>query len=210
MATNLGAGSIYKLKVVEDVTLEEPSRNYDYLEYLLVGLHTGYLKKRSLLKFEDIPRGDGPINYAMMYLYYQYSHKASFYSVYQAPHISRTVQAHRVLKSWRETEATSSKRDHRSLWGTPWLGLDDIDAKSEPTGQSTIRASRPSGFVEIDITSAVREWNAGFPNYGLLIWATNEDQEGRDIRFASKSDTDSSKHPYMVLNCFSTETNVAQ
>ena len=138
MASNLGTGNIYKLKIVEDVSLERPSVNFDYLEYLLVGLHTGYPKKRSLLKFEDIPRGDGPVNYAMMYLYYQYSHKASFQSVYQAPHITRTIQAHRVLKSRKETEATSSKRDHKSVWGTQWLGLDDIDVKSQPTGQTTI------------------------------------------------------------------------
>ena len=51
------------------------------------------------------------------------------------------------------------------------------------------------------MTSAVNEWKAGHPNYGVVIWATNENKAGRGTRFASKSEDDSSKHPYIVVNC---------
>ena len=192
---------MYKLKVTEDVLLEQPSVNYNYLEWLIVGTHVLYPKKRSLIRFEDIPSSCTKVNHAMMYLYYEYSHKASWLSENEAPFITRTIQAHRILKSWKETEATSSKRDSTTFWHQPYLGLDDTDAECCPTGQTTIYRDRPSGFVEIEVTSAVKEWMAGKPNYGILLWATNEDQNGRDTRFYSKSYSDSSKHAYILINC---------
>jgi len=192
----------YKLKVVEDVTLERGSRNFNYLEYLIVGFHPGYPKKRSLLRFGNVPSTCGVVNYAKMYLFYQYSHKASFYTDAQVPFISRTIQAHRVLKFWRETQATSTKRYSGAYWSTQWLGLDNIDAKRSSTGgQVTIHPGQTKGFVSIDVTSAVREWKFGHPNYGVVIWATNENKAGRGTRFASKSESDSSKHPYILVNC---------
>jgi len=54
--------------------------------------------------------------------------------------------------------------------------------------------------VEIEVTSAVKEWMSGKPNYGLLLWATNEDQNGRDTRFYSKTHSDSSKHAFIMIN----------
>ena len=139
---------------MEDVTLESASTNYNYLQYLITSYHPGYPKKRSLFRFENIPSGCKSVNHAMMYIYYVYSHKASFYTVDQAPFITRTIQAHRVLKSWKETETTSSRRDFSYNWYAQYLGLNNIDAASYPTGQTTIYANRPSGFVEIEVTSA--------------------------------------------------------
>ena len=198
------AQSQYKLKVVEDVTLERGSKNFNYLEYLIVGLHPDYPKKRSLLKFENVPSECGTVNDAIMYLYYQYSHKASSHTNAEAPFITRTIQAHRVLKSWKETQATSNKRNSLKNWSTQWLGLYNTDAKSSSTGHTTIYPGRPKGFVGIDVTSAVKDWHTGYPNYGVVIWATNEDQVGRDTRFFSKSESDSTKHPYIVVNCVDT------
>lgn len=199
--TNVGAGTLYKLKVVEDVWLEQSTKNYNSYQWLIVGNHIQYPKKRSLLRFEDTPSDCKSVNQAMMYLYYSYSHKASRLSVNQAPFITRKIQAHRVLKSWKETEATTTNRYNGASWQKVYLGLDNTDADSHPTGKTTIYAGRPSGFVEIDVTLAVKYWSAGKPNYGLLIWATNEDKYGRDTRFFSKSNGDSSTHPYIVINC---------
>ena len=60
------------------------------------------------------------------------------------------------------------------------LGLDNIDAKSSSNGQINIHPGQSKRFVSIDVTSAVREWNVGHQNYGLLIWTTNENIAGRD------------------------------
>ena len=196
----------YKLKVVEDVTLEKGSTNFNYLEYLITSFHPGFPKKRSLLRFENVPSGCKSINYARMYLYYVYSHKASYQSDAQAPFITRTIQAHRVLKPWKESEATSTKRDSYNYWQTQWLGLNNIDATSSYTGQVTIRRDTPRGFVSIDVTSAAKAWKSGSSNYGVVIWATNEDQPGRDTRFASNARRDSSQHAYISLNCDNTIT----
>ena len=216
---NVGAGTLYKLNVTEDVWLEQPTVNYNNYPWLIVSKHTEYPKKRTLIRFEDIPSSCTTVNHAMMYIYYAWSSKASWMSVTQVPFITRTIQAHRVLKSWVETQATTTKRyfltpnkshiydrdiqldTENNLWHEPYLGLDDTDANDYPTGHTTIYAGRPSGFVEIEVTSAAKEWKAGKSNYGLLIWATNEDQDGRDTRFYSKSYNDSSKHAYIQLNC---------
>lgn len=197
---NGGQGDVYGLKVVEDVWVEG-SGNYNSYQWLLVGTHAGYPKKRSLIRFEDIPDDCKTVNFAVMYIYYSYSHKASWQTITQAPFISRTIQAHRVMKYWNETQATRYIRKASKKWKRPYLGLDDTDANDCPAGQATIYTYRPSGFVEIEVTSATRDWKAGKPNYGLLLWATNEDTNGRDSRFYSKTYSDSSKHPYMLLNC---------
>ena len=193
--------------MVEDVWLEQPTVNYNSYPWLIVSKHTEYPKKRSLIRFEDIPSSCTTVNHAMMYIYYAWSSKPTWMSVTQAPFITRTIQAHRVLKSWVETQATTTKRyslmpnTENNLWHEPYLGLDNTDANDYSTGHTTIYAGRPSGFVEIEVTSVAKEWKAGKPNYGLLIWATNEDQDGRDTRFYSNSYNDSSKHAYIQLNC---------
>lgn len=192
----------YRLKVVEDVTLETETANHNSLKYLITGFHIGYPKKRSLLRFEDVSSECKSVSHATMYIYYVYSHKASFHTVAEAPFITRTIRAHRVLKSWKESQATSTKRDLYNYWHTQWLGLNDIDATSSYTGQTTIYPHCPSGFVGIDVTAAVKAWKYGFPNYGVVIWATNEHIAGRDTRFASTADPDSSHHAYIILNCY--------
>ena len=110
---NLGPGiAVYELKVVEDVTLESGSTNLDNSDFLIAGFYSGAVKKHSLLKFDDIPSRCKSVNHAMMYIYYVNSRKPNSYTVDQAPFITRTIQAHRVLQSWKETEATctSTKR----------------------------------------------------------------------------------------------------
>jgi len=194
-----------QLNVVEDICLEKSTTNYNSLQWLIVGRNIQYPKKRSLLRFEDIPDAYEIIEQAKMCLYYAYSHKASWHTGTEAPFITRTIQAHRVLKSWKETEATSKIRYSGCLWNKPYLGLDDTDAHRCPTGETEISYETPSGFVEIDVTSAVKDWKAGEPNYGLLIWAINEDENGRDTRFFSKSYGDSSKHAYIAVNYMSTQ-----
>ena len=106
-----------------------------------------------------------------------------------------------MLKSWKESQATSTGRDSYNYWQTQWLGLNNIDATSSYTGQTTIYPSRSSGFVGIDVTAAVKAWKYGYPNYGVVIWATNEHVAGRDTRFASNADPNSSRHAYIILNC---------
>ena len=83
MTFDTGAGKVHKLSVTQDVTLERGSQNFNSLEYLIVSKHPEYPNKRSLVQFEDLPSSCQTSNVisAKMYLYFQYSHKASFMSI---------------------------------------------------------------------------------------------------------------------------------
>ena len=192
-----GNGTLYRLNATESVWLEGPyATNFSYL--LLVGKHASFLKKCLLLRFEDIPSACMNVNHAAMYLYYYSSVKLG--NIPSSVN-NRTIQAHRVLKCWRETEASSLARNSVASWRQTYLELDNTDADTNPTGQIMINSSTPHGFVEIDVTSAVRSWRAGIPNYGLLIWATNEDIDGYDTRFYGRSFKTLSRRPYILINC---------
>ena len=204
---------MHGLSETQDVTLERGTTNFNNLEYLIVAKHPGFPNKRFLVQFEDLPSSlpTEHIQSAKMYLYYEYAHKASWYSEAQAPFIPRYLQVHLVKKSWDEVQATSTWRLSGISWSSAWLGLDGTDAEAVPQ-QSTVIISRngTKGLVEFDVTNAVKNWAGGVDNNGLVIRATNELNLGRDIRFASNAMSNSSKHAYILVHCASTgETTVS-
>jgi len=75
------------------------------------------------------------------------------------------------------------------------------DANDCPTGNTKMHTDRPAGFIELDVTSAVKDWKAGKPNYGLLLLVANDYVNSRDLRFVSRDDLDTSKHAYIIANC---------
>ena len=206
-ANDTGAGTVYKLKVLQDVTLESQVRNFNYLEYLIVAKHPGFPNRRSLLQFENLPATCPlySIKWAKMYLYFDHAHKKRYQSpeYKNVPEITRNLDVHLVKSSWDESQATSLYR----FRGAPWcsqllLGLHGCDA--EPCAQGdevSIFPLRPAGFVEFDITPAVKSWSQGTPNYGVVVRATNELDEGREVRFFSKSYSDETKHAFVNVLC---------
>ena len=196
---------LYTLKVEENVWLELPSVNHNHYQFIIVSRVPQFPNKRSLVKFENLPSAclSSKIKSAKMYLYFWYANKASWHTITFTPLIPRYIQVHLVKKSWSETQATSSRRYYGANWSSPWLGLDGTDAEAVPQEYNpvTIFPLRPQGFVEFDITSAVRSWRSGVPNYGVVIRAVNELEAGRSIRFASKEHKDSSKHPFARVLC---------
>ena len=142
-----------------------------------------------------------------MYLYYVYAHKASGESVREVPFIPRYLKTYLVKKPWIESQTTSKWRLSGIPWSSAWLGLDGTDADATPQwGTVTISSDTRKGFVEFDVTNAVKSWSVGEPNNGLVIRATNELDRGRDIRFASNAMSDSSKHAYIQVRCLSNVT----
>ena len=201
--SNYGDGISYKLKVVQDVWLEN-SRNYNSYPWLLVGRHPQYPKKRSLIQFANLPSScpANKIRWAKMYLYLQYAHKPSWHSVTRSPYTSRPIQVHMVKKRWSERQATSTRRLNGIRWSGTFLDVNNNDAEATPQDCAKILyTERPRGFVEFDVTRAVRSWRQGTPNYGLLLWATDENLAGRDRRFASNAERDRSKHGYIIVMC---------
>eukprot|EP00731_Ephydatia_muelleri_P012436 Em0006g1330a len=57
------------------------------------------------------------------------------------------------------------------------------------------------GYVEFDMTEAARNWKDGAANNGLLVWATNENEAGTDLRFYSRRHIDATKRPFVNVLC---------
>ena len=159
---NTGNGYIYKLDATQDVWLEGTSNKGSY-DILLTSKATGFPKKRLLVMFENLSSDCTYIKWAKMYLYYYGSVKARSHTPAQAPFIERTLQVHQIKKRWKEMEATSVIRlsgnnNNPISWGTPYIGLDGVDAASYTQDTVTVFTSRPAGYIEFDITEAVRNW----------------------------------------------------
>ena len=184
------------MKATEDVFLEREN-NQSHYDFLIVSSHVGYPKKRTLVKFDDIPSSCTTIHWAKMYLYFWYSHKASFNTISEAPYIPRPLQVHQVKEPWKESQATREYRLSGVSWSKPYLGLDESDAMEHPVDIVTIFTGRPSGYIEFDITEAARNWKAGEPNYGVVLLAVNEDVYGRDTRFYSHRHSE--HQPFMTV-----------
>ena len=89
-----GRGTVYMLRVTQDVSLERATRNYNWLPYLMVSKHPDFPNKRSLVQFENVPKScsSSKIISAKMYLYYVYAHKASWHSIQKTPFVARYLQ----------------------------------------------------------------------------------------------------------------------
>ena len=187
--TDTGIGINYRLEDTQDVWLEG-SRNTINVspDLLLVGTATGFPIKRFLVQFENIPTSCTAIKWAKLYLYSAYSGRPSGLSPTQAPDWSRTLQVHQVLVSWIESQATSIYRQTSPQllpWSEPYLSLDGTDAVWYPQDSFTM-SQQPPSYIPFDITEAARNWLEGNQNNGLLVWATDENIPGTDLRFYSR------------------------
>ena len=166
--SDLGSGTVYTLQVVKDVTLERGTTNFNYLQYLIVGLHPGFPRKRSLLQFEDLPSNCTEMHWATMYLYYVYSHKASFYTVQQAPFISRNIQVHEVLKEWEESQATKTFWKTGVPWSQQYLDLNGGDARKEVLDSVTIYTNRPEALLNLTLLKPLAAGRLVIPT--MVLW----------------------------------------
>ena len=195
--SNYGRETVCNLAATKDVWLEGGNKNS--YNFLIVGKHPQFPKKRFLIQFEDIPSTCRHIQWAKMYLYFWYAHKASWQSIQTVPYISRQLRVHQVKKSWSESQATTTYRSTGQRWSRSYLALDGTDAVATPQGDVVMYPGQPSRYVEFDITEAAKNWKSGDQNNGLLVWATNENEEGRDLRFYSRERT--TQRPFMTISC---------
>ena len=86
-------------------------------------------------------------------------------------------------------------------WTEPYLALNGTDAAStsEVGGYTLYPSNQTYSYISFDVTNAARKWKEGEPNYGLLVWATNEYEAGRDIRFHSREHA--TRVPFMEISC---------
>ena len=106
-----------------------------------------------------------------------------------------------MKKSWNEAQATSLKRYNGANWSQTLLDLTGNDAGPDAIDTTTVFTYRPPGFIQFDVTDAVKNWRNGDGNYGVLLRATNELDPGRGIRFYSNAHSDSDKHAFIHVLC---------
>jgi|GEM_PF-2943704 len=178
----------------DDVWIEyNKSSNYNNYAQLRIGRGDSYPWKRSLIKFNvtSIP-GDAIILGSQMKLYY--------YGKYGSIHF-RSIQAHQVLKNWIEAEATWYDRADHFEWKDPGVGLNDNDAKSTPEDTKVWGNEYPT-WKKYDLTDVTQRWvNGTDPNYGVLLWATDEDDyTDKDEKWVRSSEYSTSEYrPKLVV-----------
>ena len=199
--TYYGRDTICTLAATKDVWIDSnQGGNHHHIRELIVGRDrhsTG--KRRFLIQFENIPSTCRRVKWANMYVYFSHAHKASWQSVHVAPYIPRELEVHQILKSWSETQVTATHRYRSVRWNHTDVGLDGTDAKAYSQGKGEIMfPGQPPRYVQLDVTDASRNWLSGESNYGLLVYATNEDIIGYDLRFHSR---EMSSKPFMTVAC---------
>jgi len=165
---------------------------------LIVGKHGGgYPKKRTLVKFPvtSIPSG-AIIEDAKLKLYYYAKHKPSWVS---ETFVNRDVQAHVVFTNWSESTArvdypwsgygTFGPEPEVPPYADYYQEMEDVETFTATTGV----------WKEWDVKRAVENWLSGWQNNGLVLWATNEDVEGYDVRMYSKEYSNSAYHPRLEV-----------
>jgi RHS repeat-associated protein len=196
-----------------NVTTGEDVRLYDGTNYgnetrLAVGKfpNTNNYKARSLIKFDlSGVEANATILRATMNL--KYYEKITFSG---GTWVDRWVQAHQMLVSWSEAQATKDNRLTGTAWNATYGKIggavppaDDANGQFESTTFFWQNETLPV-WKSWDLTALTQKWVTTFipglaPNYGVILWATNEDVVGYTMRFYSSEATNQSDRPYLEV-----------
>lgn len=181
----------WRLQAVKDTTLESGA-DLGSSQYLLVGKHSGFPKKRFVIQFQDIPRNCSEVIRAVMYLKYAYAHKDP---KSQAPLVTRNLCVHQVLRGW----------DEGTVGGKTYMSENtDYNRRCVDIVTMTpdiIEGQLSNGFVPFDITELAKAWLNGDANYGILVRDMNEEVLGHDRRFYSSESPTEDCRPYVDITC---------
>jgi hypothetical protein len=194
------AGNVcVKAEATGDAWLEFPIFNNGKKSYLIVAKHKCYDKKRSLLKFglDKVPV-DQVVLKAEMMIWYSYHHQPSQQSC-KEPGIDRVIAVHEMLRAWDEGTVTKSTASQGVFWDEEMVGMNDIDAAAFSTDEQLWELDS-TGWKSFDITPLVKKWMATpATNYGVLMWATNETEDGHDMRMHSREFNEADKRPHLKI-----------
>ncbi|MFH1613203.1 MAG: DNRLRE domain-containing protein [bacterium] len=194
---------IFGTNVCEDTYLTE-----EWADCSEGGYHTFYIhptgmgmEKRALIKFKNIFKSDGgtiangsTIESAFLKL----SHYGENYVFNPGK-----FEIYRVKKAWGEGTLTKSDREQgaacwlQGKYGLPsskWeiAGCDGENDRTQVPGGKGEVLSVNDGIVsfDIDITSIVKEWSNGEPNYGFIIISKGLGRDGNwpGFSFISRND----------------------
>jgi hypothetical protein len=178
-----------------DVWIEN-SYNKNSYNFLAIGKQSGYNKKRMLIEFSDlsaIPSGSTITKATMSLNYYKQN------CGLDTP-ISRTLAVHKLLRDFAESQATKDIRFTNNTWNESYVGLNNIDALNSSENSTFVTSTPYNRWISFDITNAVIQWKASdSTNKGLVIYATNENTNGCDMRFYSSEISTLSLRPKLEI-----------
>ena len=196
-ACNNAGGTCINLEPVQDTWLEGTS-NKGGNDFLIVGKTGTFEKKRSLMRFDlsSLPPGAAVVG-ATLEVYYFASTKPSWEPNEQG--IDREIRVHRVLKTWNENQATADKATSNTNWSAKCLAMDGTDAEAQAL-DSEIWLNQVYEWKSLDVTPAAKAWAAdSAQNFGLVVYAANDDVNGMDMRFYSREKSDAALTPRLIV-----------
>jgi RHS repeat-associated protein len=194
----------------DDVRLYDTA-NYGTSTILAVGKFPsgGTLKARTLINFNlsGVPTNATVLRATMNLKYYEAVNYGG------GTWVDRWMQAHQMLVNWNEAQATKDNRLTGTAWNATYGKIggtvppaDDANGQFESTTlfwQSEL--SQLPKWKSCDLTALTQDWlNGTVSNYGVILWATNEDVAGYTMRFHSSEASNSSDRPYLEV-VYSTE-----
>eukprot|EP00039_Didymoeca_costata_P016405 m.293556 g.293556 ORF g.293556 m.293556 type:complete len:275 (-) comp16389_c0_seq7:3992-4816(-) len=168
--------------------------NWCHFHWLLVGKHSGYGKKRTLVKAE-MPAmcGDSDIRivHATLNMWFHYAHAASWMR-HTEKQIDRNLSVNALMVDW-ECDVVNSFRYAKNM-PLHWLPKQEYGLKDT---------------ARWNVTSLVREWCEGTRrNYGLMVWDQYENDNGRDLRFTASECSNATIRPYFEIKYVNLSTTM--
>jgi len=155
------------------IRASSPSSNFGALPEIEVRPDNG-ANRRGLVRFDlsAIPPGSTVI-------------KATLYIFEKDKKLDQTTYLYRLTSPWSEASVT---------WNTPWgTPGGDFDATQ---AYASFYPNQSSCMLEIDLTTMVKEWVAGTPNYGFLLYSTGPNHI---LRYSSKDNAAAAEHPKLEI-----------
>jgi len=177
---------------LDDVYLQDATQ-YGSNTSLVIGKSTGTYKKRTIIKFNvsGVPSNATVINAQM---------KLRYYGVTGSPWIDRSVQAHQLLVNWGETQATKDNRLTGTGWALAYGAINGTDANATMESKTLFKVNEFPVWKNWDLTTLTQKWINGLAtNYGVILWATNEDTDGMNLWFRSSEYSDSNYTPRLEV-----------
>ena len=184
----------------EDVRLYDAG-NYGTDTKLAVGKfpNTGNWKSRSIINFSltGIPSNATVLNAQMKLKYYEK------YNNTTGTWVDRWIQAHQLLLGWDEAQADSLERSTGVNWAAARGKIGGTNPDANGAYESTLLIVEDEAlpvWKSWDLTALTQKWVSGaVANYGVILWATNENTSGYVLRFYSSEATNTSDRPYLEV-----------
>ncbi len=104
----------------------------------------------------------------------------------QAIYTRVNISLLQINQEWDEMDATSMNRLSGVPWSQEYMDESGPDAGPQLLTVEPYHPKRPQGYMAFNVKKAVKNWQNGSPNYGLLVIAEKENNPGLALRFRSR------------------------